>query len=790
MKVSENWLREWVDPPLSSVAIADLLTLAGLEVDGISAAGPTLSGVVVAEVITCERHPNADRLALCKVNDGAKAWQVVCGAPNARAGMKTAFARPGAQLSDEREIAQTQIRGVESNGLLCSAAELGLGDDAAGIIELPSSASVGTELAEFLQLDDAIFDIGLTPNRGDCFCTIGIARDLGVLTGLPMSEPVITPVAASCENRFPVVLEDAPACPRYAGRVIAGIDPNATTPPWLQERLRRAGVRMLHPAVDVTNYVMLELGQPMHAFDLGKLSQGIVVRGAKANEEISLLDGQRIILDRGTLVIADGSSAVALAGVMGGADSAVNTTTTDLFLESAYFDPVRLAGVARRHRLHTDASIRFERGVDPSMQVRAVERATALIVDICGGRPGPVTLTESVTHVPARPEVAFRPAAVNRLLGTSISIKRIEEILGLLGMENDSREAVWRIKPPAFRSDIRLEADLVEEVARIEGYDAIPIRLPRAEARPELPVADSGTEHRLRNVLIQRGYFEAITYSFVAANLARQFHPASVATELANPISSDMSIMRPSLWPGLVGAACYNLNRQQEDVRLFEIGMVFADLAGGFSQEQHIAGLRCGLAESTYSDNRSRDADFFDLKQDVEVMLKSSTYHRFSMIEGAHPALHPGQTAVVVSRGRTIGYLGALHPTIADQFDIVKPMYLFEFSLDDQEEPGAPQYRPISRYPAVRRDISIIVDEQISAAACLAAARGSAGEILRDLQLFDVYRGQGIDSDKKSLTLGLIFQDVSSTLRDDEVEAAVARVLRSLHELVGGLLRE
>lgn len=790
MKVSENWLREWVDPPLSSVEIADLLTLAGLEVDGISAAGPKLSGVIVAEVLTSDRHPNAGRLAVCTVNDGTQAWQVVCGAPNARAGMKTAFARPGAQLSHERKIVQTQIRGVESDGMLCSAAELGLGDDGAGIIELPSSAPVGTELAEFLQLDDAVFDIGLTPNRGDCFCTIGIARDLGVLTGMPMREPEITPVAASCENRFPVVLEDPLACPRYAGRVIAGIDPGVKTPPWLQERLRRAGVRTLHPAVDVTNYVMLELGQPMHAFDLGKLSQGIVVRGAQANEEISLLDGQRITLDRGTLVIADGSSAVALAGVMGGADSAVNTTTTDLFLESAYFDPVRLAGVARRHRLHTDASTRFERGVDPSMQVRAVERATALIIDICGGRPGPVILTESVTHVPARPEVAFRPAAVNRLLGTSISIDRIEEILGLLGMEIDSREAVWRIKPPAFRSDLRLEADFVEEVARIEGYDTIPIRLPRAQARPELPIADSGTEHRLRNVLIQRGYFEAITYSFIAANLARQFHPASIATELANPISSDMSIMRPSLWPGLVSAACYNLNRQQEDVRLFEIGMAFADLAGRFSQEQHIAGLRCGLAECPHWDNRSRDADFFDLKQDVEVMLKSSTHRQLSMIEGEHPALHPGQTAVVVSGGRTIGFLGALHPAIANQFDIVKPMYLFEFNLDRQEEPSAPQYHPISRYPAVRRDISIVVDEEISAAACLAAARDSAGEILRDLQLFDVYRGQGIDSDKKSLTLGLIFQDVSSTLTDDEVEAAVARVLRSLYELAGGLLRE
>jgi phenylalanyl-tRNA synthetase beta chain len=790
MKINENWLREWVDTPLSVTEIGERLTLAGLEVEEISPAGPQLPGVVVAHIVAVAPHPDADRLQVCRVFDGSAEHDVVCGASNAQVGLRTAYACPGAVLSEAGEIKLSEIRGVTSRGMLCSAAELGLGEDAAGIMALPEEAIAGTTLVEHLLLDDVVFDIGLTPNRGDCFSAIGIARDLAVLSDLQMKEPQVTPISASNDNQLAISLSDPEGCPRYAGRVVNGINNHAVTPLWMQERLRRCGVRSIHPVVDVTNYVMLELGQPMHAFDLQQLNKSIEVRGAHENEELVLLDGQSVTLESGTLVIADTSSAVALAGVMGGEASAVTSATTDVFLESAYFDPIRLAGVARRYRLHTDASLRFERGVDPTMQVRALERATALLQQICGGSAGPAVLVEQEEFVPLRPAVAFRPASVNRLLGTSISDQRIHEVLCLLGMNVDEREANWHVTPPAFRFDISIEPDLIEEVARIVGYDSIPVILPRADARPATTVPDNDAEHRMRNALVERGYFEAITYSFVALEQARQFHPDALVTPLANPISSDMAVMRPSLWPGLIKAACHNLNRQQEDVRLFEIGLAFADLDGTFSQHKHIAGLRSGAAVAAHWDAPTRESDFFDLKHDVEQLLSGCGHDCAAIVAAQHPALQPGQTAAIVVNEETIGYLGALHPAVAQQYDIVKPLFLFELNLEVSGTISAPQFRPISRFPAVRRDLNIVVGADVSADECLEVVRGSAGEHLRDLQLFDVYRGQGIDSDKKSLTLGLIFQDVSSTLTDDEVEAVVARVLRSLHELVGGLLRE
>ncbi len=791
MKINERWLREWADVDLASEAIAEKLTLAGLEVEDMQAAGPRLDGVVVAEVVAVAAHPDAERLALCRVADGDGEHEVVCGAPNVHAGMKTAYARPGTVLAGDRAVANAVIRGVESAGMLCSAAELGLGDAAEGIVELPSSAANGTALAALLELDDVVFDIGLTPNRGDCFCAIGIARDLGVLCGRPIREPVVEAVAATCTDKLPIVLAEPAACPRYAGRVIRDINPGAATPLWMSERLRRAGVRAIHPLVDITNFVMLELGQPMHAFDLDKLVEGIEVRDAQAGEQLLLLDGQALTLEAGTLVIADHERAVALAGVMGGELSAVGDQTRNLFLESAYFDPIRLAGVARQYRLHTDASMRFERGIDPTMQERAVERATALVLEICGGQPGPLTCSEDASSLPATAVIDFRPASVNRLLGTAISEARIADILVALGMVlQKDRSDAWRVTPPTWRRDIALEADLIEEVARIEGYDAIPVRLPRGAGLPAVSMTAASREQGLRSELVARGYFEAITYSFVTVEAARSFHPQAASTALSNPISADMSVMRPNLWPGLLGAAVHNINRQHEDVRLFEIGQVFADGAGGFSQEQHIGGVRYGLAQAPHWAAAARESDFFDIKQDVVAMLQNLTQDEPSFAPSDHPALHPGQCAMVSAGGREFGYVGALHPAIARQYEIIKPLFLFEFMLSDLPDAGAPQFRPLSRFPAVRRDINVVVAESVSADACLAAAREGAGPLLRDLQLIDVYRGQGIDSDKKSLTLGLIFQDVSSTLRDEEVEAAVARALKSLRARVGGILRD
>ena len=789
MKISEHWLRAWSDPPVDAPALAEKLTLAGLEVDGVDPVGGGLSGVIVAEVLEVERHPDAERLSVCRVRDAEGESRVVCGAPNVRAGLLTAYARPGARLPGAGRIDKTTIRGVESAGMLCSAAELGLGDDADGIIELDADAVIGATIDETLGLDDLVFDIGLTPNRGDCFCVLGVAREVAVLTGAPCRAPAVEAVTPVVDDVLRVELATPRACSRYAGRVIRGIDPRARTPLWMQERLRRVGVRAIHPVVDVTNYVMLELGQPMHAFDLARIDSNIVVREAVVGETLELLDGQALDLDAGTLVIADAARPVALAGVMGGAASGVSDETCDIFLESAFFDPIRLAGVARHYRLQTDASTRFERGVDPTHQERAVERATALIVEICGGQPGPTTCTEDLESVPSVPCIEFRPERVNRLLGTCIETTRIAEILESLELEVVRAAEPWQVTPPPFRFDLAIEADLVEEVARIEGYDRIPATLPRGEGEPAVASGTGRLETAAAENLMARGYHEAITYSFVAAERAELFHPDWPTTPLANPISSEMAIMRPSLLPGLVDAAVHNLNRQHDTVQLFELGMVFADDAGQAAQRMRLGGVRAGLAAAPRWTAAARETDFFDIKQDVECILSSWGWEGAAFIADSQPGLHPGQTARIEHEGRVIGRLGALHPATARRLDISKPLFLFDLMLPEDDSAAAPQYVPISRFPAVRRDLNIVVDETVTATDCLAAAREAAGTMLHDLQLFDVYRGQGIDSDKKSLTLGLIFQVASSTLTDDEVEAAMDRVLAKLAERVGGVLR-
>ena len=789
MKVSEQWLREWVDPPLDVDAIAERLTLGGLEVGNIVPAAPSLAGVIVSEVIEVQAHPRADRLSLCRVSDGREVHQVVCGAPNVVPSMKTAYAAPGISLPGGRTIERARIRGVESSGMLCSAAELGLGEDASGILELPASALPGAQLTEVLGLDDAIIDIDLTPNRGDCFCIIGIARDLATLTDSPMKMPEVASVVAKSDVRFTVELADGDACPRYAGRVIEGLDPHGRTPLWMQERLRRSGVRCVHPLVDVTNYVMLEFGQPMHVFDCDKLEKRIIVRGANAGERLILLDGQELELDEGTLVITDESGPVALAGVMGGEMTAVSAVTTKVFLESAFFEPVRLAGVARRYRLHTDASTRFERGVDPTMQARAVERATALILEICGGSAGPCEVSDlGTTALPAT--IEFRPAAVERLLGVRVDEGRIEKIFESLEMKVERRGGTWQVSPPAFRFDIAMEEDLIEEVARVHGYDAIPCRIPPGAAAPAVPVRESTVEGSLRRCLTARGYFEAVTYSFIDRDLSRLFEPDVEPVLLENPISSDMSAMRRSLWPGLAVAARYNLNRQREDISLFEIGMVFRRDGGQLSQVHRISGVRCGRAVLQQWGEPLRDTDFYDLKQDVESLIKTLGLAGLKIEPGTHPALHPGQSARIMLRTENIGCLGALHPVIAQSIEVDKPLFLFEFSYNFGAAPSIPKFRPISKFPAVRRDINVIVDESVAATACLEAVREAAGEHLKDLQLFDVYRGQGIDKEKKSLTIGLLFQALSSTLVDDEVDSAMQRVFENLSNRVGGRLRE
>ena len=790
MKLSARWLREWFDPLVDTAAIAERLTLAGLEVEGLAPAAPALTGVVVAEIRAISRHRDAEHLTVCEIFDGRDNHQVVCGAPNVRVGLKTAYAPPGTQLPENRTLTRSNIRGVESAGMLCSANELGLGDDSGGIIELPDDATVAVAIWDTLQLDDYVLEVNLTPNRGDCFCVSGVARDLAALYDKSLKPVVVSSVPAASARQLEVKITAPEACPVYAGRTITGLNPRARTPLWMSERLRRSGVRCIHPLVDVTNYVMLELGQPMHAFDLDKLSGSIVVREATGGERIALLDDSDVDLIEGSLLITDRSGPVALAGIMGGSRTAVSAETSSVFLESAFFEPVRLAGVARRYRLHTDASQRFERGVDPTAQARAIERATGLILDICGGAPGPcvVTLGDAVQRSPIR--VSFRPNAVERVLGIAVTDAKMLEILLNLNMKVDARALPWQVEVPPFRFDIAIEADLVEEIARIRGYDAIPTRLPRMVSAPALGDSVTPFETRVRSTLSARGFFEAITYSFIDPALAKAFEPDAESVELANPISSEMSVLRRSLWPGLVSAALHNRNRQVDDIRLFEIGMVFRQNATTLHQTNQIAGLRTGTAVRAQWSDAARETDFFDIKQDIDSILQTLHQRDISFQPATYPALQPGQSAVIVSNGVTMGYLGALHPALCRRLSFDKPLFLFEIKSELLVCSDADQFQPISKFPAVRRDLAVIVDEAVTAAECMDVAREASGELLRDLQLFDVYRGQGVDSGKKSLALGLIFQALSSTLTDEEVEQALKRVLAQLRERVGGTLRD
>lgn len=790
MKLSTQWLAEWVRSPLGHDALAQRLTMAGLEVDAIEPVAPELDGVIVARVVAADTHPNADRLSLCRIDTGSGEASVVCGASNVRAGLTVAYAAPGAVLPGGRRIENAVIRDVASAGMLCSAVELGLGEDAGGLIELPDDAPPGASLRDYLQLDDHVIDIELTPNRGDCLSLVGVAREVAALTGALMQPLDVTVVAARCNDEFPVKLDVPHGCPRYAGRIIRGVDASRPTPMWMVERLRRAGIRSISAVVDVTNYVMLELGQPMHGFDFDRLDGGIVVRNGHDGEQLELLDGQTIELDAETLVIADAKRAVALAGVMGGAATGVESHTRNVFLESAYFDPITLAGVARRYRLHTDASHRFERGVDFTGQERAVERASALILEICGGEPGPTTITEVPGSLPARPPITFRHAAIERLLGISLAPERVRGAFEALNCVVTSAGADLEVTPPAFRFDLELEADLIEELARIVGYDNIPATLPATTMSLPKPSVRRDRDEAIRAQLIALGYYEAITYSFINEQDCAAVAPDKRAHRLENPITSDMSVMRTSVWPGLLRAAAYNLNRQAEDIRFFELGLVFEHTARGLEQRHVLAGIALGRVRPEQWGAGSDKIDYYDIKQDVENLLARLGQASPQWRPGDDPALHPGQSAELVLDGAAVGKVGVLHPALARHFDLAPRAVLFELELERLPANTVPAFEPISKFPSVRRDLSIIVDRAIPAGDLVDAVREAAGDSLKYLQLFDEYRGQGIDSDKKSLAIGLIFQARSSTLRDEEIEATMERVMATLRADFGGTLRD
>ncbi len=793
MKFSEQWLRGWVNPQVSRDELVARLSMAGLEVDSVTPAAGQFSGIVVGEILATEQHPDADKLRVCQVSSGQETFQVVCGAPNARPGIKIPFAMIGAELPGDFKIKKAKLRGVESFGMLCSAAELQISEENDGLLELAADAPVGEDIRTYLSLDDASIEIGLTPNRGDCLSIAGLARDVSALYDTPVTRPVVPAVAAAHDEVRPVEVSAPAACPRYLGRVIRNVDLSKPTPLWMVERLRRSDVRSIDAAVDVTNYVMLELGQPMHAFDLAEINGGIRVRMAEEGEKLVLLDGQEVALRADTLVIADHTRALAIAGVMGGEHSGVNTEKTrDLFLESAFFEPISVAGKARSYGLHTDASHRYERGVDSQLAREAMERATQLLLDIVGGEAGPVVEAVSEQHLPQVAPVTLRAERITQMLGMEMDPAQVEQLLNALELTTTkSGEGQWTVSVPSHRFDISLEVDLIEELARLYGYNNLPVRYPQARLAPQGKPETRGDLPTLRRLLVARGYQEAITYSFIDPKLFELFSPGVEPLLLANPISSDMAAMRASLWPGLVKALQHNLNRQQDRVRLFESGLRFVGQLSDLQQQPMIAGVITGSRLPEGWANGRDGVDFFDVKADVEALLGySGALSDFTFSAGKHPALHPGQTAAIERDGKLVGYLGAIHPELAKALGLDRPVFLFELVLGDVVEGRLPKFSELSKFPETRRDLALIAGRDVASSAVLELIRDNAGEWLTDLRLFDVYQGKGIDPDRKSLAVGLTWQHPSRTLNDDEVNTTLQNILTSLEQRLNTTLRK
>ncbi|MFG0683012.1 phenylalanine--tRNA ligase subunit beta [Pseudomonas sp. xss_4] len=793
MKFSEQWLRGWVNPQVSRDELVARLSMAGLEVDSVTPAAGQFSGIVVGEILATEQHPDADKLRVCQVSNGQESFQVVCGAPNARPGIKIPFAMIGAELPGDFKIKKAKLRGVESFGMLCSAAELQISEENDGLLELASDAPVGEDIRQYLSLDDASIEIGLTPNRGDCLSIAGLARDVSALYDVPVTRPLVPAVAAAHDEVRPVEVHAPAACPRYLGRVIRNVDLSKPTPLWMVERLRRSDVRSIDAAVDITNYVMLELGQPMHAFDLAEINGGIRVRMAEEGEKLVLLDGQEVALRADTLVIADHTRALAIAGVMGGEHSGVDTAKTrDLFLESAFFEPISVAGKARSYGLHTDASHRYERGVDSQLAREAMERATALLLEVVGGEAGPIVEAVSEQHLPRIAPVTLRADRIAQMLGMEMDPSQVEQLLNNLGLATQADGVgQWTVNVPSHRFDISLEVDLIEELARLYGYNNLPVRYPQARLAPQARPETRGELPNLRRLLVARGYQEAITYSFIDPKLFELFSPGVEPLLLANPISSDMAAMRASLWPGLVKALQHNLNRQQDRVRLFESGLRFVGQLGNLAQEPMIAGVATGSRLPEGWANGRDTIDFFDVKADVEALLGySGALGDFTFVAGKHPALHPGQTAEIQREGKTVGYLGALHPELAKALDLDRPVFVFELVLADVVEGRLPKFSELSKFPETRRDLALIAGRDVASQDVLDVIRDNAGEWLTDLRLFDVYQGKGIDPDRKSLAVGLTWQHPSRTLNDDEVNTTLHTILTSLEQRLNTTLRK
>jgi phenylalanyl-tRNA synthetase beta chain len=793
MKISYAWLREFVKLPADASAAALRLGAGGVEVASVTPALPPFQKVVVGQVKSLAPHPSADKLKVCQVDaGGGKTLQVVCGAPNVKAGMKAPLILPGGKLPDGSEIKQAQLRGVDSSGMLCSAKELGLSDEAAGLMALPDDAPVGTDLREYLGGDDQLIEIEITPNRGDCLSVLGVARELGALFDESVNTLEAAPVQASILDVLPVDMQAPKGCPVFSGRVLKGLRSDAVTPLWMRERLRRAGLRSVHPVVDVTQYVMLKFGQPMHAYDLKKIDKGLVVRMAKAGEAVKLLDGETHSLSPDMLVIADHKHVLGVGGIMGGHASSVQAGTTEVYLEAAHFTPAAVSGRQRRLGLQTDAAYRFERGVDPKGTARAIERATQLILQIAGGQAGPlITHGDPATVSPGR-SIALRRKRMEALLGIHVPEPEVTGSLERLGFAVTTGKDGWSAVPPSHRFDIEIEEDLIEEVGRIYGYDHIPpLHYPAGHGMDRLPEAHVDIR-RLRQVMVERGYQEVVTYSFVDGALqTRLYGVPAMALPLANPITTDMTEMRLGLWPGLLKTLQYNLNRQQERIRIFETGLIFYSQDDEIKQENIIAGLVSGPQFPLQWSLPDRPVDFADLKGDIEALLApAGATGRLRTEAKPHPSLHPGQSARLLLDGRELGWMGALHPGVIKALDLPQGALVFEVRLEMLMEGKIPAFEPISRFPAVRRDLAVVVEEQVSAETLLDRAREAAGGLLQEARIFDIYRGPGIDSGRKSVALGLILQDSSRTLTDEDADAAVTRVADRLRQDLGATIRD
>jgi len=791
MKFSENWLRSLVDIAADQDALAHRLTMSGLEVEGIEPVGASLDGVVVAEIVGCEKHPNADKLRVCQVAAGDATLQIVCGAPNARVGLKAPLARIGARLPNGTEIKQAALRGVESNGMLCSAKELGIDADASGLMELSADAPVGETLENYLGLPDASIELKLTPNRPDCLSVHGLARDVGALFGAAFHPAGIEPQPSAIETKRAIRLDAGADCPRYLGRVIEGIAPAAKTPLWLAERLRRSGLRPISAIVDVTNYVMIELGQPLHAFDNARVSGTIVVRHAHKGEKLKLLDGSEHELPEKFLVIADDGSALALGGVMGGFDSRVTDDTRDVFLESAHFAPPAIMGRSRELALHSDAAHRFERGVDPELPRKAIERATELLVAIAGGKAGPVVEAVRENDLPKRHAVSLRRDRLRRVLDVEVADAEVERILSALGMKVERTADGWRAAPPSWRFDIEIEEDLIEEVVRVHGYERVPTRAPRGElVVPPMPEARLRAG-ALRAQLTARDYVEAVCFAFLDASILKQWTLDAGAVALANPLSAELGVMRTSLLPGLVSALTANRRRQQERVRLFELGNVFAAGKDAPVETARIAGVAAGTVHAEqWGVTPRRPVDFFDLKGDVESMLAlTQSAHAFRWEAGGPEWLHPGQSATVFRGERRVGWVGALHPDLVKTLDVGADVYVFELDLDPISERPLPNAVPVSRFPSLRRDLSFEIAEDVPYARVETLIRDAVGENLADIVLFDRYAGPNPGTNFKSLAIGLILQDRYRTLTDQDADRCRALAVAALEAGCNAKLR-